>query len=457
MLAGHETTANALSWMWYLLAINHEARERMLAEVDEVLGGRPPTFADVDRLPWTHGLLPGGDAGVSARVDHPSRSASRTTRSRPPHPQGRLDPDPDPRACTTTSAFGRDPEVFDPTRFLPENASRHHRCSYLPFGAGRRVCAGKAFAVIEGTIVTAMMSQRFTYELVPGLSGRARGDLDAAAPPRAADDRAAPRPSRERAGGGCMSAGARGGRGRGRVLGDRCIDPASARRLRRPRPDRGGARRRRHLVLEPLSRRGRRHPVVQLPVLVRAQHRLVARVCPGPASFTRTPGIAPTSTSVRERVRFGTRVPRREVRRRGARVAASDLRRRRAHRPLRDRRHRRAHAAQAAGHPGPRQVRRRDRAHRALGSRARPSRQARRGDRHRRLGCPGDPRDRGRRGAPDRVPAHSDLVLAQARRAPARRRCAGLCAGCRWATWPDGWPARCSSRRRSRCRCTSVG
>ncbi len=53
MLAGHETTANALSWMWYLLALNHDARERMLAEVDEVLGGRRPTFADVERLPWT--------------------------------------------------------------------------------------------------------------------------------------------------------------------------------------------------------------------------------------------------------------------------------------------------------------------------------------------------------------------------------------------------------------------
>ena len=53
MLAGHETTANALAWMWYLLALNVEARERMLAEVDEVLGGRRPTVDDLAALPWT--------------------------------------------------------------------------------------------------------------------------------------------------------------------------------------------------------------------------------------------------------------------------------------------------------------------------------------------------------------------------------------------------------------------
>jgi cytochrome P450 len=61
-----------------------------------------------------------------------------------------------------------EPEVFDPTRFLPENARRHHRAAYLPFGAGRRVCAGKAFAVIEGTLVTAMFSRRYTFDALPG-------------------------------------------------------------------------------------------------------------------------------------------------------------------------------------------------------------------------------------------------------------------------------------------------
>jgi cytochrome P450 len=167
MLAGHETTANALSWMWYLLALNHGARERMLAEVDEVLGGRSPTFADVERLPWTAAcfleamrMFP--PAWIIPRVcvaddelgGHRIRKGAAI-----------LIPI---YALHHDERFWSQPEVFDPTRFLPENANKHHRSSYLPFGAGRRVCAGKAFAVIEGTIVTAIMSQRFTYELVPG-------------------------------------------------------------------------------------------------------------------------------------------------------------------------------------------------------------------------------------------------------------------------------------------------
>ncbi len=167
MLAGHETTANAMSWMWYLLALNPGARERMLAEVDQVLGDRRPTLADIDRLPWTAACFMEAmrvfpPAWVIPRVcvkddvidGHRIRKGS--TVIIPIHALHH-----DPR-------FWPDPEVFDPTRFLRENARTHHRAAYLPFGAGRRVCAGKAFAVIEGTLVTAMMSRHFTYELVPG-------------------------------------------------------------------------------------------------------------------------------------------------------------------------------------------------------------------------------------------------------------------------------------------------
>jgi cytochrome P450 len=167
MLAGHETTANALSWMWYLLAINHEARERMLAEVDEVLSDRRPELADIDRLPWTaacflEAMRVFPPAWVIPRIavqddvidGHRIRRGSTVI-----VPIHRLHHD---------ARFWPDPEVFDPTRFLPENAKSHHRSAYLPFGAGRRVCAGKAFAVIEGTLVTAMMSRHFTYEVIPG-------------------------------------------------------------------------------------------------------------------------------------------------------------------------------------------------------------------------------------------------------------------------------------------------
>jgi cytochrome P450 len=167
MIAGHETTANALSWMWYLLALNPAARERMLAEVDDVLDGRRPTFADADRLPWTTACFL-----EAMRVFPPAWIIPRTCIAedrigghRIPKGSSILVPI---YALHHDERFWPEPEVFDPTRFLPDNARRHHRSSYLPFGAGRRVCAGKAFAVIEGTIVTALMSQRFTFELAPG-------------------------------------------------------------------------------------------------------------------------------------------------------------------------------------------------------------------------------------------------------------------------------------------------
>jgi cytochrome P450 len=139
----------------------------MLAEVDEVLDGRRPTFADVDRLPWTTACFLEG-----MRVFPPAWIIPRTCIAedriaghRIPKGSSILIPI---YALHHDERFWPEPELFDPTRFLPANARRHHRSSYLPFAAGRRVCAGKSFAVIEGTIVTALMSQRFTFELAPG-------------------------------------------------------------------------------------------------------------------------------------------------------------------------------------------------------------------------------------------------------------------------------------------------
>ena len=64
--------------------------------------------------------------------------------------------------------FWPDPEVFDPTRFMPENARRHHRSAYLPFGGGRRICIGSSFALMEATLIAASMSREFVYDLVAG-------------------------------------------------------------------------------------------------------------------------------------------------------------------------------------------------------------------------------------------------------------------------------------------------
>ncbi|OBK43924.1 cytochrome P450 [Mycobacterium sp. 1081908.1] len=166
MLAGHETTANAMSWFWYLMAEHPDARDRMLAEIDDVLGARRPTAEDLGRLPWTTACLQETQRYLSSvwiisrrAVDddviggHHIRRG--TTVLIPIHHVHH-----DPR-------WWRDPETFDPNRFCPPDKDRP-RSAYLPFGGGRRVCIGQSFALMEMVLVAAIMSQRFAFDLAAG-------------------------------------------------------------------------------------------------------------------------------------------------------------------------------------------------------------------------------------------------------------------------------------------------
>jgi cytochrome P450 len=163
MLAGHETTANAMSWFWYLMALHTDARDRMLAEVDDVLGARRAGADDLGRLPWTTACLQESQRYFSAVwviarraieddviAGHHIRRG--TTVVIPIHHIHH-----DPR-------WWRDPEEFDPGRFLP-GAKDRPRSVYLPFGGGRRICIGQSFALMEMVLIAAIMSQRFTFDL----------------------------------------------------------------------------------------------------------------------------------------------------------------------------------------------------------------------------------------------------------------------------------------------------
>jgi cytochrome P450 len=165
MLAGHETTANAMSWFWYLMAQHTEARDRMLAEIDAVLGPRRPTADDLGRLPWTTACLQESQRYFSAvwtiarraiedDVIGGHRIRRGTTVLIPIHHIHH-----DPR-------WWPDPETFDPGRFCPP--SDRPRSAYLPFGGGRRICIGQSFALMEMVLMAAIMSQRFTFDLAPG-------------------------------------------------------------------------------------------------------------------------------------------------------------------------------------------------------------------------------------------------------------------------------------------------
>lgn len=167
MLAGHETTANGLAWMWYLLSSHPEARERLETEVDEVLGGRAPVADDAAKLPWTAACF-----SEAMRLYPPAWIVERDA----------IGPDEvggfaiprwttviiSPYVVHRNPAIWPDPERFDPTRFLPGNAAGRPRSAYLPFGAGRRMCVGAGFAMMEGTLLAAMIARRFTFDLAPG-------------------------------------------------------------------------------------------------------------------------------------------------------------------------------------------------------------------------------------------------------------------------------------------------
>ena len=167
MLAGHETTANAMSWFWYLMSQNPDARDRMLAEIDDVLSGRRPTADDLSRLPWTTACIQESQRYYSA-VWMMAREAVEDDVIDGHHI----------RPGTTVlipihhihhdERWWPDPEAFDPTRFLGEAGKDRPRSAYLAFGGGRRICIGQSFALMEMVLMAAIISQRFTFDVHPG-------------------------------------------------------------------------------------------------------------------------------------------------------------------------------------------------------------------------------------------------------------------------------------------------
>lgn len=167
MLTGYETTANALSWLWYLLALNPCARQRMFTEIDAVLGGREVTLEDVPRLEWTTACLE-----ESMRIFPPVWMIARKAIKADViggHPV---------EAGTTVAIviehvhrdprFWSEPERFDPSRFLPGADRDRPRSSYIPFGGGKRLCIGRNFALLEAVMITATLAQHHVFDLVPG-------------------------------------------------------------------------------------------------------------------------------------------------------------------------------------------------------------------------------------------------------------------------------------------------
>ena len=166
-LAGHETTANALAWTWYLLSQNPEVEAQMHAEIDEVLGARLPTFEDVPRLSYTERVLTEamrlyppvwvmGRRSVSAcKIGGyyvPAKSIVLLSQY----------------VVHRDERYYVEPEKFDPDRWLPEAKAGRPKYAYFPFGGGPRLCIGEAFAWMEGILILAVIAQKWKLRLVPG-------------------------------------------------------------------------------------------------------------------------------------------------------------------------------------------------------------------------------------------------------------------------------------------------
>jgi cytochrome P450 len=166
-LAGHETTANALTWTFYLLAQNPEQEARLYAELDEVLGAEPPSPEDAVRLPFVERVF-----AESMRLYPPAWGIGRRTLEEVilggyAIPEGSHVAT-SPWVTHRDPRFWPDPLRFDPDRFLPEAKAARPKFAYFPFGGGARVCIGESFAWMEGILIVAALAQRWRFRLAPG-------------------------------------------------------------------------------------------------------------------------------------------------------------------------------------------------------------------------------------------------------------------------------------------------
>jgi cytochrome P450 len=167
VLAGHETTANALAWAFYLLSKSPAVARKLQTEVKTVLNGRAPGIADLPRLELTTAVIqeamrlypPAWLIGREALEDdlidgYPIKAGQAVV------------------LCAYTThrhpRFWENPEGFDPDRFLGAASAQRPKLAYFPFAAGPRMCIGNAFAMMEMQLVLASIAQRFQLDLVPG-------------------------------------------------------------------------------------------------------------------------------------------------------------------------------------------------------------------------------------------------------------------------------------------------
>jgi cytochrome P450 len=171
-IAGHETTAVALTWAWVLLAQHPAVEAKLQAELEQVLAGRPPTLADLPHLPYTELLVK-----EVLRLYPPAwvifrQSLTRIELGGYEVPAGAIISI-IPYTLHRHPHYYEQPEQFWPERFGPDSSGeilekRLPRFAYLPFGGGPRICIGHSFALMEARLLLATIAQKYRLQLSPG-------------------------------------------------------------------------------------------------------------------------------------------------------------------------------------------------------------------------------------------------------------------------------------------------
>lgn len=164
--AGHETTATALAWTWYLIGTRPEVIAKMQDEIDTVLNGSNPSVENLPQLQYTRRVFDESSRLCPVGFGMPRCSLEED------EIQGYFIP----KGTTFIIAqyfifrhpeFWNNPEQFDPDRFLPEKAKQRPKFAFFPFGGGQHICIGKNLALMESITILATIMQRFQIELVP--------------------------------------------------------------------------------------------------------------------------------------------------------------------------------------------------------------------------------------------------------------------------------------------------
>jgi cytochrome P450 len=166
LLAGHETTGIAMGWLWYHLAKNPDMLRRLQNEIRMTIGDRSVTADDLEQLPYLKRLWE-----EAIRLYPPIWFISRRSVEGDVVGEYYLPPGSTVFVCPYTlhrhPEFWDDPETFDPDRHFPEKVQERAKFSYIPFGAGPRICIAAAFAAFQAQLMIATIAQRFEFENHP--------------------------------------------------------------------------------------------------------------------------------------------------------------------------------------------------------------------------------------------------------------------------------------------------